>query len=70
MSNQSPTILSVPDMTCGHCKAAVEGALAPLAQSVTVDLAARRVIVMGADSAERLIATLVGIGFPAERLSA
>ncbi len=56
--------LSVPDMSCGHCKASVEAALAPLAARVTVDLPARTVRPEGAP-AEALIRALAEVGFPA-----
>lgn len=59
------TRLSIPDMTCGHCKAAVEAALAPLAAPVTVDLASRTAEVTGTAPPESLIAALDRIGFPA-----
>jgi len=58
------TILSVPDMSCGHCKASVEAALAPIAAKVEVDLPARRVRAEGATD-EALIKALDAIGFPA-----
>ena len=39
------SLLSVPDMSCGHCKASVEAALAPLpgVQAVVVDVVTRQV---------------------------
>ena len=58
------TILSVPDMSCGHCKASVEAALAPIAAKVEVDLPARRVRAEGAAD-EVLLKALDAIGFPA-----
>lgn len=58
------TTLSVPDMSCGHCKASVEAALAPLARGVRVDLAARTVSAEGA-APEALLQALAAIGFPA-----
>jgi len=58
------TTLSVPDMSCGHCKASVEAALGPLAKSVEVDLANRKVHTEGGDSTAMLRA-LEAIGFPA-----
>ena len=58
------TTLSVPDMTCGHCKASVEAALSPLARAVEVDLPARRVRAEGAPP-EALVQALAQIGFPA-----
>jgi copper chaperone len=59
--------LSVPDMTCGHCKASVETALAALdpAAKVQVDLAARRVAVDTSASAAQVIAALQDAGFEA-----
>ncbi|MCB6177276.1 cation transporter [Rhodobacter sp. Har01] len=62
------TTLSVPDMTCGHCKASVEAALAPLAAKVEVDLATRQVRAEGAPTAA-LVAALAEIGFPASELT-
>jgi copper chaperone len=56
--------LSVPDMSCGHCKASVEAALSPLASRVQVDLPARRVTAEGAPP-KALIDALASIGFPA-----
>ena len=43
------TTLSVPDMSCNHCKATVEAALGavPDAGAVTVDLTSRKVQVAG-----------------------
>ena len=61
------TTLVVPDMSCGHCKASVEAALAPLATHVSVDLATRQVTVEGGDPA-RQISALAAIGFPAQIL--
>lgn len=59
--------LSVPDMSCGHCKAAVEAALAtvPGAAIVMVDLAAHKVTVAGDVPASALCAALDSAGFPA-----
>jgi copper chaperone len=62
------TTLSVPDMTCGHCKASVEAALKPLANNVQVDLTTRQVQAEGAP-AETLVAALSEIGFPATVLA-
>lgn len=56
--------LSVPDMSCGHCKASVEAALAPIASKVEVDLPARLVRAEGA-APESLVKALQAIGFPA-----
>ncbi len=63
------TLLSVPDMSCGHCKASVEAALTPLAgmAPITVDLAQRQVSVAG--PADAALKALAAIGFPATALS-
>jgi copper chaperone len=59
------TLLSVPDMSCGHCKASVEAALTPLPgmAPITVDLAQRQVSVAG--PAAEAVKALAAIGFPA-----
>jgi copper chaperone len=61
------TTLSIPDMTCGHCKASVEAALAAVgdAGSVAVDLAAKTATASGPASAAALIKALDEVGFPA-----
>lgn len=61
------TTLSIPDMTCGHCRASVTDALSRLkgAEKIEVDLTAKTARVEGnADSAE-MIRALDAIGFPA-----
>jgi copper chaperone len=58
---------SIPDMTCGHCKAAVERAIAAVdpAAKVDVDLATHTArLETSADSA-RLIAALAEAGYAA-----
>ena len=62
------TLLSVPDMSCGHCKASVEAALAalPATAPVAVDLTQRQVSVGGSAPAEALMQALAEIGFPAQ----
>jgi copper chaperone len=64
------TRLSVPDMSCGHCKASVEAALAQLpdAGRVEVDLTQREVSVSGDASPAVLIKALDQIGFPASQI--
>ena len=46
------TTLSVPEIHCGHCKKAIEGAVGPLegVQTVEVDVDARRVHVRHDDA--------------------
>jgi copper chaperone len=65
------TTLSIPDMTCGHCKASVEGALGSLpdAGTVTVDLTERTVTATGPATAASLIRALDAVGFPASVLT-
>jgi copper chaperone len=66
------TVLSVPDMTCGHCKASVEAALSgvPGVGKVSVDLASHRVEVGGGASPEAMLRALDEVGFPAEVVTA
>jgi copper chaperone len=61
------TTLSIPDMTCGHCKASVEAALAALGNAghVTVDLAAKTATASGPAAPASLIKALDEVGFPA-----
>lgn len=42
-------VLTVPDISCGHCKAAIEGAVGALdgVDAVQVDIAAKTVAVTG-----------------------
>ena len=49
------TTLSVPDMNCGHCKASVEAALAPLGRQIVVDLAKRTVTLDSAAQTDQLL---------------
>lgn len=66
------TLLSVPDMSCGHCKASVEDALSriPGAAPVTVNLPERQVEVGGPAAPEVLVKALDEIGFPASLVTA
>lgn len=61
------TTLSVPDMSCGHCRASIETALKPLqgVEAIRFDAEARKVEVTGPAPAPALIAALDKIGFPA-----
>lgn len=61
------TTLSIPDMTCGHCKASVESALKSLgdAGTITVDLPAKTATTTGPATPDRLIKALDEVGFPA-----
>ncbi len=61
------TKLSIPDMTCGHCTASVEGALKALpdAGDITVDLAAKTATTSGPATPASLLKALDEVGFPA-----
>jgi copper chaperone len=61
------TTLAIPDMTCGHCKASVETALAALgdAGTVTVDLSAKTATTSGPATPDRLLRALDAVGFDA-----
>ena len=62
--------LSVPDMSCGGCKASIEKVLGPLAapSGLTIDLPARQVAFHGPADADQIIAALALIGFPARAI--
>lgn len=66
------TTLSVPDMTCGHCKASVTQALTALpgAAQVEVDLPAKTVRVEGTADPAAMVRALDEIGFPAQVVAA
>ena len=66
------TTLSIPDMSCGHCKAAVEAALSgvPGAGRVSVDLAAKRAVAEGTAPLPDLLAALEAAGYPATPIPA
>ena len=58
------TKYNVPDMSCGHCKAAVEKAIEGIGASAAVDLDAKTVEVSGA-SEQAVIEALKAEGYPA-----
>jgi len=65
-TNGSTVTLSVPGMTCGHCKAAIETELGKVSgvASVTVDLDAKLVAVVGtALDHKALVAAVDEAGF-------
>lgn len=62
------TRLSIPDMSCGHCRASIEGALAPLPgfDSIRFDPETRTATVEGSIAESTLLSALDAIGFPAQ----
>ena len=61
----SPRTFSVPGISCGHCKAAIEGEVGRLAgvEQVEVDLTARSVTVTGAATDEAIHAAIDEAGY-------
>jgi copper chaperone len=56
---------SVPDISCGHCKSAIEGEVGALEDvaTVTVDIDAKTVTVDGAASDEAIHAAISEAGY-------
>jgi copper chaperone len=61
------TLLSIPDMSCGHCKSTVTAALTsvPGVASVSVDLDHRTAAVEGDAPLSGLLTALETAGYPA-----
>ena len=69
MADRTHIVLNVPDISCDHCKMAVEGALSGLdgVESATVDVGAKSVdVVFDGETLdrERISAALAGEGYP------
>ena len=64
------TKLSIPDMTCGHCKAAVEKAVASVdpAAKVEVDLQAHEAEIQTDADLQAILAALKEEGYEAKPL--
>ena len=62
--------LSIPDMSCGHCRKSVTEAVTRLdpAAKIEVDLAARRARLQTAAAPDAVIAALKDVGFAASLL--
>jgi copper chaperone len=60
-----PFTLSVPDMSCGHCRASIEKALLPAGAQLEFDMATRAVRVLAGPTPAEACATLGAIGFAA-----
>ena len=65
------TKFTVPEMSCGHCKTAIEDAIAAIDSraKVSVDLTAREVEVDSALAADTLISAMVAAGYEAAAIS-
>jgi copper chaperone len=61
--------LTIPDMTCGHCRASVERVVAEAAPDarVSIDLALRTAEIAGAVDEARVLAALRAAGYEAAR---
>lgn len=59
--------LSIPDMSCGHCKAVVERTIAAqdAGAKVAVDLEAHTAVVESAAAPEAILKALADQGYPA-----
>lgn len=62
-------IATVPDMSCGHCRAAIEAKLAPLTSQLHVDLDAKTIRAAGIN-VQALQSALEEIGFTPSELRA
>lgn len=61
------TSLSIPDMSCGHCKATVEKTLLALdpAAQIAFDMEARKIDLTTKAAPDRVLAALSNAGYPA-----
>lgn len=61
------TTLSIPDMSCGHCKATVEKAIKAIDPAATLDfdMTARTVAVQSAAATDAMRAALMTAGYEA-----
>ena len=62
------TVYTVPDVSCGHCKAAIEGEVGALdgVDSVVVDIDAKQVTVVGSAEDDAIRAAIVEAGYEAD----
>jgi copper chaperone len=62
------TTYTVPGISCGHCKAAIEGEVGALdgIESVVVDIDTKQVAVIGSASDESVRAAIVEAGYEAD----
>jgi len=64
-------IYSVPEISCGHCKSAIEGELTPLdaVESAVVDIDAKTVTVVGNVSEDAVRAAIDEAGYEVASVS-
>lgn len=64
------TTYDVPDMSCGHCKAAINETLHSLDPKARIDfdMNARRISVDSSLTGERITEALAAIGYPASEI--
>lgn len=64
------TTFSIPDMSCGHCKASVETAILKLdpGAKVSVDLPNRQADVTSSQPDDAVLKALNAVGFPAQAI--
>lgn len=62
------TVYTVPDVSCGHCKAAIEGEVGALdgVDTVVVDIDAKQVTVVGSAGNDAIRAAIVEAGYEAD----
>lgn len=67
---EPPMQIAIPDMSCGHCRAAVTEAVTRLDPQarVTIDQAARKADIVTTAPAAAVLAALEDAGFPASAL--
>lgn len=72
LHSPTPRSYSVPGVTCGHCKAAIESSLAALADvdRSEVDLEHKTVLVVGTASNDTILAAIDDAGYDATLLDA
>ena len=68
MTESAFTTYSVPEISCGHCKSTIEGAVQALGgiDSVEVDIDAKTVTVTGGDG-EAIVAAIEDAGYDVVR---
>jgi copper chaperone len=60
------TKFSIPDMSCGHCKASIDAALSAQYGPIHFDMPAREITLNNAADTAAVLAQLAEIGFPAK----